>query len=80
VTVKHQALSLMEKAEASPSSLLHTTFEGPTEGVCEMQNGCKVYMHLFLRGVEWTMIHGHLDCFQKPPLEGRRMTKPGDRV
>ena len=24
------------------------------------------------------MFHGHLDCFQKPPLEGRPNTKRGD--
>jgi hypothetical protein len=28
--------------------------------------------------VLWRMFHGHLDYFQKPPLEGRRHTKPRD--
>ena len=38
-----------------------------------MQDGCKVYM-----ASTWIMFHGHLDCFQKPPLGGRPNTKPGD--
>jgi hypothetical protein len=31
-----------------------------------------------LRGIEWIVYHGHLDCFQNPPLGGRLNTKPGD--
>ena len=42
-----------------------------------MQDGCKVFMD-FLYGVKWIMFHGHLDCFFKPPLQGRPNTKPGD--
>jgi hypothetical protein len=34
----------------------------------------------FLHGITWIMFHGHLDCFQKPPLGGRpNNTKPGDK-
>ena len=40
-----------------------------------MQDGCEVYMDSYMA---WIMFHGHLDYFQKPPLGGRRNTKPGD--
>ena len=56
---------------AGPSSL-HTTLEGSTECVdarwTESLRG-------FLRGIECTVIHGHLDYFQKPPLGGMFITK-----
>jgi hypothetical protein len=58
-------------------SLLHITLEGPTEYVNGMQDGC-VRLHGFLHGIKWIMFHGHLDCFQKPPLGGRLNTKLGD--
>jgi hypothetical protein len=62
------------KGVARPSSL-HTTLEGPTEHV----NGRrKSSQHGFLHGIEWIMFHGHLDYFQKPPLEGTPNTKPRD--
>jgi hypothetical protein len=35
------------KGGAGPSSL-HTTLEGPTEGVCEMQDVCEVYMDSYM--------------------------------
>ena len=38
----------------------------------------KVYMDLFLHGIEWIMFHGYLDYFPKPLLGGRPNTKPGD--
>ena len=44
-----------------------------------MQDGCEVYMDPFLHGIEWSMLHGRLDCFQKPLLGGRPNTKLGDR-
>ena len=31
-----------------------------------------------LHGIKWTMLHGHLDYIQEPPLGGRPYTKPGD--
>ena len=31
-----------------------------------------------LHGIEWIMLHGHLDYFQKSPLGGRSNTKPRD--
>ena len=40
-----------------------------------MQDRCKVYMDIV-----WIMFHGHLDCFQKPPLGGTPNTKPGDHA
>ena len=48
------------KGGAGPSSL-HTTLEGPSEYVNArwMQS-----LHGFLRGIEWIMLHGHLDYFQ----------------
>ena len=53
------------KSGAGPSSL-RTTLEGPTENV----NAKWMYIpHGFLHGVEWLMLHGHLDYFQKPSLE-----------
>jgi hypothetical protein len=43
-----------------------------------MQDRCKS-VHGFLHGIEWIMLHGHLNCFQEPSL-GRRSitTKLGD--
>ena len=41
-----------------------------TNGVMCMQDGYKS-LHGFLHGIEWIVFHGHLDCFQKPPLGGR---------
>jgi hypothetical protein len=41
-----------------------------------MQDGCKVCMGTFLRGIKWIMFYAHLDHFQKPLLEGMPNTKP----
>ena len=63
------------KGGAGPSSPLHTTLEGRTEHV----NARWMYsLHGSLDGIEWIVIHGHLDCFQKPTRGGRPNTKPGD--
>ena len=72
VTIAHQALSLVENAE--PVQVRFTQRLRNQQG-CEMQDGCKS-LHGLLHGVEWIMLHGHLDCFQKPPLGGRHDTKP----
>jgi hypothetical protein len=41
-----------------------------------MQDGCKS-LHVFIvHGIEWIMLNGHLDYFQRPPLGGRPNTKP----
>ena len=62
------------KGGARPSSL-HTTLEGSTEYV----NARWMWsLHRFLHGMKAIMFHGHLDYFQKPPLEGRPNTKRGD--
>jgi hypothetical protein len=45
-----------------------------TNGVCE----CKMDVKSTWIGIEGIMFHGHLDCFQKPPLGGRPNTKPED--
>ena len=37
-------------------------------------------LHGFLHSIKWTMFHGHLDYFQKPPLGGRPNAKPRDHV
>ena len=63
------------KGGAGPSSLLHTTLEGPTEYV----NARWMYsLHGFAHGVEWIAFHDHLDYCQKPLLGGRPNTKQGD--
>ena len=43
-----------------------------------MQDGCKVYLDSYPHGIQWIMFHGHVDYFQKPPLEGRSDTNLGD--
>jgi hypothetical protein len=48
-----------------------------TNGVCECKMDVK-NLHGFVHGIEWNMLHGHLDYFQKPPLGGRPNTKPRD--
>ena len=50
-----------------------TTLEGPMEYVCEckMMNVKSTWMDSFLHGIAWIMFHGHLDCFQIPPLGGK---------
>jgi hypothetical protein len=63
------------KGGAGPSSLLHTTLEGPTEYV----NARWMYSpHGFLHGIVWLMLHGHLEYFRKLVLGGRPNTKPRD--
>ena len=42
-----------------------------------MQDGCKVYMDSYM-ALNGSCVHGHLDYFQKSPLEGRPNTKLGD--
>ena len=73
--VTFQALSLVEKAEPGPSSL-HTNARG-TDGVSMwMRDGCRS-LDGSLNGIEWIMFHGHLECFQNPPLASRPIVKPG---
>ena len=60
---------------AGPSSLLHTMLKGPTEYV---NARWMLSLHGFPHGIQWIMFHGHLDCFQKPPLGGKPNTKLGD--
>ena len=66
------------KGGAGGPSSLHTTLEGPTNGVYMwMQDGCKVYMHSYMTSngscfmVTWTV-------FTKSSLGGRPNTTPGD--
>ena len=62
------------KRGASPSSL-HIALEGPTEHV----NARWMWSaHGFLHDIKRSMFLGHLDYFQKPPLECRPNTKPVD--
>ena len=63
------------KGGASPSSLLHTTLEGPTEYMYVNARWMES-LHGFLHGIEWIMFLGHLDYCQNPSLEGRPYTKP----
>jgi hypothetical protein len=70
-----QALSLVEKVE--PVQLRFTL---------RLRDQRREYvnarwmssLHGFLRGIEWIMLHSHLDYFQKPPLGDRPNTKPRD--
>jgi hypothetical protein len=66
---------LVEKAEPVQ---VHFTLRSSDQRSMWIQDACKVYMHGFLHGIKWIVFHGHLDSFQKPPLEGRSNTKPGD--
>ena len=59
------------KGRAGPTSPI---LEGPTEDV----NARMWSTHGFLHGIEWIMLHGHLDYFQKPSLGSRSNTKPRD--
>ena len=74
MTITLQGLFIGGKGGASPSSL-HTVLEGPTE--CVDASWMSI-LRGFLRGIGWIMLHGHLDCFQKPPFGGGLDTKPGD--
>ena len=62
------------KGGAGPS-LLHTTLEGPTEHANARWMSS---LHRFIHGTKWIMVHGHLDCFQKPHPGGLPDTKAGD--
>ena len=61
VTITLQALSLVEKAEAGPSTL-PSTLEGPTE----YQDGCTIYMKSYVASngscfmITWTIFKNHL--------------------
>ena len=70
-TITLQALSLVEKVEPIQ---VHFTLRLRDQQSMWMQGGCKS-LHGFLHGI---MFHGHLDCFQNPPLGGRPNTKPED--
>ena len=48
---------------------------GTYKGCMWIQDGRKVYLDSYMAS-NWIMFHGHLDCFQKPPLGGRPNTKP----
>ena len=74
VTSALWALSLVEKAV--PVWIRFAPRLGDEQSMW-MQNGCKS-MHVLLHDIKWIMRHGHLDCFQKPPLGGKPNTKPRD--
>ena len=74
VTITLQVVLLVEKAEPVE---VRFTLRLRDQWSKWMQDGCKS-LHGFLHRIEWIMFHGHLDYFQKPPLEGRPNTKPGD--
>ena len=67
-TVALQALSLVEKVEPVQFSF-----------ILRLRDQRSMWsLHGFLHGIEWIMIHGHLDYFQKLPLGGRANSKLGD--
>ena len=71
-----QAFPLVGKGGAGPSSLPSHYVWG-TNRVCECKMDAKsTWMPTWHR---MDMFHAHLDNFQKPPLGGRRNTKPGVR-
>ena len=72
VTIPLQALSLVEKVE--PVQVRFTLRLRDQQSMW-MQDECKVYMG-FLHIIRWIMFHGHLNYFQKLPLEGRPNPKP----
>ena len=74
MTITFQALPLVEKAEQVQ---VRFTLHLRDQLSMWMQDGCKS-LYAFLHGIKWTTFHSHLDYFQKPPLEGRPNTKPGD--
>ena len=75
MTITLQALSLVEKAE--PVQVCFTLYLR-TNIVCKCKMDQKKSLHGFLHGIEWIMLHGHLDYFQRSPLESRPNTKLGD--
>ena len=66
MTITLQALSLVGKSGAGPSSLLHTMLEGTIEYVNARWMECP---HGFLHDIKGIMFHGHLDCFLNRLLE-----------
>ena len=66
------------KGGASIPSSLPSQYTWGTNGVCECQDGCKVYMDLYkaLNGSCFMVTWGY---FQKPFLGGRPNTKPRDQ-
>ena len=67
MTIALQALSLVEQRGAGPSSLLHTTLEGGTDGVSECNMDVKsTYMDSYVASngscfvVTWTVLKNHL--------------------
>ena len=49
---------------------------GPFHGVCDCKMDEKsTWIPTWHK---WTIFHGHLDYYQKPPLGGRPHTKPED--
>ena len=72
VTGTLQALSLVENAE--PVQVRFFTLCLRDQRSMWMQDGRK-RLHGLLHGIEWIMLHGHLDSFQKPFLGGRPNTK-----
>ena len=73
VTITLQALSLVEKAE--PPVQLHFTLRLRNQRSMWIHGGCKS-LHGFLHGIEWIVLHGHLDYFQNSSCGGRPNIKP----
>jgi hypothetical protein len=63
------------KGGAGPTSLVHTTHEGPTEYVNARRMSSP---HGFLHGIEWIMFMVTWTIFKQPPLGRRPNTKLGD--
>ena len=74
MTITLPALSLAENAEpVQVRFALHSR----NQWSMWMQDGCTVYMDFYIT-IEWMTFHDHLNYVQKPPLESRPNTKPGD--
>ena len=74
VIIKLQALSLVEKVGTVQ---VRFTLRLRDQWSMRLQDRCKVYMESYMAS-KWIMFHGHLDYFQKPPLQSRPNTKRGD--
>ena len=71
-----QALSLVEMAE--PVQVRYFTLRLRDRRSIYVNARWMSSLHGFVHGIEWIMVHGHLDCSQKSFVGGRPNTNLGD--